>query len=236
MLILKYELDEKVAMKNNSSVVVISEEKFNWISKCDNIPFKRIIVAQPKQSNFNGRIYKFETLFENLKQNLNVEWNEIEIVNFFDVTSFVSTHSFDHLDENIDICSFSLYKIFGMPTSIGGLIIRRQTIQEYTPDFFGGGTVKGWLPTEDYLKYDPTDKLSYGTEPYIEYANALVGLKTWLDLTGGIENVQNWTSCCTEYALDKMEQLGIFKFYRQSTFEYGPIITFNGISLYVLLL
>lgn len=143
---------------------------------------------------------------------------------FSDVTSFVSTHSFVI---NVDLCSFSLYKLFGMPTSVGGLIIKRSLVRDYELNYFGGGSVRGWLPTEDYLRRDPVEQFSLGTEPYLEYASALIGLKTWLNLTSGIDHLEKWVNRLTTYTLDKMRQLKMFIIYRQPDLSYGPIIAFN---------
>ena len=141
-----------------------------------------------------------------------------------DATSYVSTHSYKI---SAEMSSFSLYKLFGMPTSVGGLIVKRSLLEDFKLNYFGGGSVQGWLPTEDYLKRDPVEQFSLGTEPYLEYASALIGLKTWLHLINGLQKLESWLENITTYALEKMKKVGIFKIYRSESQVYGPIIAFN---------
>ena len=72
------------------------------------------------------------------------------------------------------------------------------------------------------------EKFSIGTEPYLEYCSALVGLKTWLSLTGGIDAIHDWVHLLTKKCINEMKNFGIFEIYRNETlYSYGPIIAFN---------
>ena len=105
--------------------------------------------------------------------------------------------------------------------------MKRNLLEDFKLNYFGGGSVQGWLPTEDYLKRDSVDQFSLGTEPYLEYASALIGLKTWLHLIDGLQNLESWLEKLASYALTKMKELGIFKIYHNENYTYGPIIAFN---------
>ena len=72
---------------------------------------------------------------------------------FIDITSFVSSSKYSFDEEKPSISTFSLYKLFGLPTSIGGLIVKKSLSQSYQPAYFGGGSVKGWIPTADYVSF-----------------------------------------------------------------------------------
>ena len=41
-------------------------------------------------------------------------------------------------------------------------------------------------------KSNNEDRFSLGTEPFLEYPSALIGLKNWLSLTGGILKINKW--------------------------------------------
>ena len=70
-----------------------------------------------------------------------------------DITSYVSSSKYSFDAEKPSISTFSLYKLFGLPTSIGGLIIKKNLTESYQPEYFGGGSVKGWIPTSDYVSF-----------------------------------------------------------------------------------
>ena len=79
-----------------------------------------------------------------------------------------------------------------------------------------------------YVFRPDEERFSIGTEPYLEYCSALIGLKTWLRLAGGIVAVHNWVQLLTEKCINHMKSFGIFEVYRNETLHsYGPIIAFN---------
>ena len=62
----------------------------------------------------------------------------------------------------------------------------------------------------------------------MEYCSALIGLKNWLRITGGIDAINNWTQLLTTTCINRMENSGIFEIYRDERLhKYGPIIAFN---------
>ena len=79
-----------------------------------------------------------------------------------------------------------------------------------------------------YVFRPDEERFSIGTEPYLEYCSALIGLKAWLRLTGGIVGIHDWVQILTEKCTNQMKNLGIFEIYRNETSHtYGPIIAFN---------
>ena len=58
-----------------------------------------------------------------------------------DAASYVSTNQLDLQSVQPDFVSVSFYKIFGYPTGIGALLVKRSALNVLTKKYFGGGTV-----------------------------------------------------------------------------------------------
>ena len=165
-------------IKTSKSLLETEKVSFLKSSQLESPKISRIIVGYPKQSNFNGRIYASDTLskiMKIMKSSINDFVEDCDIITFLgrfqnisnlipsdcgssieplkDITSYVSSSKYSFDAENPSISTFSLYKLFGLPTSIGGLIIKKNLSQSYQPDYFGGGSVKGWIPTSDYVSF-----------------------------------------------------------------------------------
>ena len=165
-------------MKTSKPLLETEKVSFLKSSQLESPKISRIIVGYPKQSNFNGRIYASDTLskiMKIMKSSTNDFVDDCDIITFLgrfqnisnlipsdcgssiepfkDITSYVSSSKYSFDAENPSISTFSLYKLFGLPTSIGGLIIKKNLSQSYQPDYFGGGSVKGWIPTSNYVSF-----------------------------------------------------------------------------------
>ena len=71
------------------------------------------LLAMPLQDNFCGSIYN-----TNVKRESNVK-------TLIDVAAFVSTHALDLSLLDADYVCMSMYKIFGLPTSVGVLVNKK---------------------------------------------------------------------------------------------------------------
>ena len=142
----------------------------------------RLLIAYPAQSNFDG--FRGPSPVEQIQNHFNASSTYV----LLDIASLVSSTNIPFSSRQIDFAPFSFYKLFGLPTSLGGLIIRKELLKP-PEDFFGGGSVKAWLPTEDTaLEKEGTEAWSLGSPPSSEMLSALIGLNTWLEVTKGLEN------------------------------------------------
>ena len=78
----------------------------------------------------------------------------------------IENNGFNNL---IDITAISFYKIFGFPTGIGALIIKKDLNNYINKSYFGGGTVSSISAINDYkiFKNEIHDYFEDGTINYI---------------------------------------------------------------------
>jgi molybdenum cofactor sulfurtransferase len=188
----------------------------------------RLLISYPAQSNFDG--FRCSSPVEKIQKYLPSTSTYV----LLDIASLVSSSTIPFSSRQIDFAPFSFYKLFGHPTSLGGLIIRK-TLLKPPQDFFGGGSVKAWLPTEKIaFEKDDVESWSLGSPPSSEMLSALIGLNTWLELTNGLINLSSFLlNLCktTLTALNKITYSNgapAFEIYnRGNENSSGPIITFN---------
>uniref|UniRef100_A0A914H0P7 MOSC domain-containing protein n=1 Tax=Globodera rostochiensis TaxID=31243 RepID=A0A914H0P7_GLORO len=109
---------------------------------------KKSLFVMTAMSNFCGRVYDM-TLARTLKRVLGPHWFVC-----FD-SAALAPHS---PDIGLSLCDFaviSFYKMFGYPTGIGALIVRRSSVARCLQKkrYFGGGTVKFVSPTSNEVEF-----------------------------------------------------------------------------------
>lgn len=140
--------------KFNESLNIEMKQKF---TKYEEIIIGNTLFAFPAQSSFNG--YKFPiNCISNLKNGcLNSYIQEKyskTYKNWFvllDAASYVANCKLDLSQTCPDFVCISFYKIFGLPTGLGAVLVKNsssEVLKEKT--YFGGGTVDVLLSSEDY--------------------------------------------------------------------------------------
>ena len=125
------------------------------------------------------------------------------VYTMIDIAKASSTSPINLSRMDVDFVSLSFYKIFGLPTGLGALIVKRSSAKLLTLDsnlqsdtlYFGGGSVDAILPDEKYLV--PRKGLSRfvsGTPHYRGIANLTFGFKVIQEL-GGMETISKHTKC-----------------------------------------
>ncbi|GAA5898720.1 hypothetical protein JCM8208_004740 [Rhodotorula glutinis] len=119
-----------------------------------------------------------------------------------------------------DFVVASVYKIFGFPTSLGILLVRRASshllLRSPTPSFFGGGTLSSLSLSPPFThspRLDPSrtvhQALEHGTPPYLEVL-ALSHALDWLARTSGgsgLEGVGRHAAALREVAARELRGL-----------------------------
>ncbi|MFN0106179.1 MAG: aminotransferase class V-fold PLP-dependent enzyme [Bryobacteraceae bacterium] len=90
------------------------------------------LFAFPAQSNFSGVKHPLEIVARAQAQGWDV---------LLDAAAFVPTNRLDLSQVQPDFVSISFYKIFGYPTGVGALLIRRAAFEKLQRPWFAGGTV-----------------------------------------------------------------------------------------------
>lgn len=241
--------DENQLEKFNSKLV---ERKLD--SPNDNIPGANLFVY-PAQSNFNGRKYSLQ-LMEKVRDTgisdiaTNGEWFIC-----LDTASYLSTSPLDLSEHKPDFLVISFYKLFGFPTSLGALLIRKSDRMRNVLNakkFYGGGTVDMALIDEDKVclrncsctnGQERTIKnnsyhefLEDGTVPYLEIIAVDLAIEKWQKLTLGMgfNIIQTYVDYLRQYCMQALLSLKHFNgkslveiYQKNGNITYGPIVAFN---------
>lgn len=87
-----------------------------------------------------------------------------------------------------DFLSISFYKIFGYPTGIGCLLVKRSALVELMPSGFSGGSicyfVGPWSSSTKVLHYADDRRFEHGTPNYMAFDTVTYGLEYMMDEVG----------------------------------------------------
>ena len=117
-----------------------------------------------------------------------------------DIAKAASTSSINLRKLDPDFACVSFYKMFGAPTGIGALFVKRSSKQLLVPEwtetnvleqkqkgrrrYFGGGSVDIQLPTRDFVRLRSSlDSLVHGTINFRSILSLRLGLQE-IDLLG----------------------------------------------------
>jgi molybdenum cofactor sulfurtransferase len=194
----------------------------------------------PAQSNFNGRKYELNTkekLIENFDKN---NW-------YFclDTASLLSTSSLD-LSQNEnrpDFLVLSFYKMFGFPTGLGALLVRKTPHHLRLMDkksYFGGGNIQLALIDDNYVQFKNQslhEMYEEGTISYLDIIGVSLAIDKFQKLTfdQGFRLISLYMGSLSNYFIEHISELKhyngskLVELYRHSNphSEHGPIFSFN---------
>lgn len=155
------------------------------------------LFAFPAQSNFSG-----------VKHDLG--WIELAHQRGYDVlldaAAYVPTNRLSLREIHPDFMSLSFYKMFGFPTGVGALLVRREMINKLHRPWFGGGTVR-FVSAQNQMHLLATSGEGFedGTLNYLSIAAIPLGLD-FLDRIG-IESINAHVMRLTESLLSGLLEL-----------------------------
>jgi len=155
------------------------------------------LFAYPAQSNVSG-----------VKHDL--KWLDIAHENGWDVlldtAAFVPTNTLDLQKVKPDYACVSFYKIFGYPTGIGALLIRKTAFEKLDKPWFAGGTVSyASVTMPEFFLTDNQERFEEGTVNYLSIPAVQFGFE-WINKIG-MENIKKRISGLTEYLLKELQEL-----------------------------
>lgn len=111
------------------------------------------LFVYPAQSNFSGQKYPLTWINDIPNGHLTLEgfsplpgsW-----LVALDAASFVSTSRLDLLSYPAHFVAISFYKMFGFPTGLGALLVRKDCSQLLEKAYYGGGTVSATVSRERF--------------------------------------------------------------------------------------
>lgn len=161
------------------------------------------ILAYPKKDNFNGVLYP-SSWIEKIhgKSSESHKWMVI-----LDAAAYAPTHKLDLSKFHPDFVCVSFYKLFGFPTGVGALIIKKTSARILQRAYWGGSSVftaTATLPWE--IRFEGTAKWEDGTLPFLEIISLKAGFEA-MEMLGGIEAVHDHVALLTKYLSQELRSL-----------------------------
>lgn len=218
---------EVIDFINNKLQVISTFSDDNYKNTNSNNEYSNLFIM-PAESNFSGKIYNRE-LVNQVKEKYG------NTIFLYDVAKYISTDKLNMSDNLIDIVPISFYKIFGFPTGLGALIVKKSITKYLTKTYYGGGTTLINSANSNFHK-----KKSHFIEQYEDgspnYVN-IIYLDKLLDQTIDTVKVKKLTF----YFLQKIRELKhknekkVFEIYdinincdyEEFCKKHGSIIAFN---------
>ena len=155
------------------------------------------LFAYPAQSNFSGVQHSLEWIEEAHAAGWDV---------LLDAAAFVPTNRLDLSRWKPDMAALSFYKMFGYPTGVGALIVRKAMIEKLRRPWFAGGTIQIATVQGDGF-YRAPDAAAYedGTVDYLSIPAVDNGLRHLASI--GMEVIRERVHCLTGWLLARMADL-----------------------------
>lgn len=151
----------------------------------------------PAQSNVSGVKHDLEWIAYAKERGWDV---------LLDAAAFVPTSRLDLKVVGPDFVSVSFYKIFGYPTGLGCLLVRKDKFQKLHKPWFAGGTVS-WVSVlhESYYLVDDHERFENGTVDYLGIPAISFGLAFIKEI--GIDRINDRVKALSIYFRVKLEEL-----------------------------
>ena len=152
------------------------------------------LFAFPAQSNFSGVQYPLDVI----EQAQTLGWDVL-----LDAAAFVPTNRLDLSRWHPDFVALSFYKMFGYPTGLGCLLVRRKALAKLKRPWFAGGTITiASVQGDGHFYADDEAAFEDGTVDYLNIPAVEIGLRH-ID-TVGIDRIHDRVSALTGWLLDSL--------------------------------
>jgi molybdenum cofactor sulfurtransferase len=187
-------------------------------------PARENLFAYPAQSNFSGVKHPFDLVARAQAKGWRV---------LLDAAAYVPTNRLDLTAALPDFVTLSFYKMFGYPTGVGALLIRKSTFAELKRPWFAGGTVNfASVQGGAHVLARSEAAFEDGTLNYLSIPAVEIGLRHIQAI--GMELITERVRCLTGWILDELlvQKHGnahpMVRIYGPTTTEArGGTVTFN---------
>lgn len=158
---------------------------------------KNKLFAFPAQSNVTGVRHSLGWI----KRAHDCGWDVL-----LDAAAFVPSNKLDLKQLQPEYVSISFYKIFGYPTGLGCLLIRKDAFSKLHKPWFAGGTIKIASVLGDGFYFENGHpRFEDGTVNYLD----IPALKTGLEYINniGLDKIHTRIECLTGWVLERLQQL-----------------------------
>ena len=172
------------------------------------------LFAFPAMSNFSGVKHPLDLVAEAKAR----RWDVL-----LDAAAYVPTHRLDLSQVQPDFVSVSFYKMFGYPTGVGCLLVRRDALAKLARPWFAGGTVNfATVSGAAHILAPGEAGFEDGTLNYLSIPAVEIGLQHLAAI--GIDAVQSRVRCLTGWLLSQLVELR-HSSGRPMVRIYGPVTT-----------
>jgi molybdenum cofactor sulfurtransferase len=157
----------------------------------------RNLLAFPAQSNFSGVQHPLDLVDEAHA----LGWDVL-----LDAAAFAPTNRLDVAAIRPDFVACSFYKIFGFPTGVGCLLMRRDRLERMERPWFAGGTITiASVQGDGHHLHQDEAGFEDGTVDYLNLPAVATGLLHLEDI--GRDAVHTRVGCLTRWLLDALTGL-----------------------------
>ncbi|KAJ2556845.1 hypothetical protein EV175_001731 [Coemansia sp. RSA 1933] len=202
------------------------------------------LLAYPAQCNFSGERFPLgvsDEIHSVYAQNLDYDSKEhIPWWVLVDAAAYAATSplALDKLENGPDFVALSMYKLFGAPTGLGVLLIKRSSIPYLNTKrwYFGGGSVAGLVFDRQWqtFRHDIESRMEDGTVNFQDIISIHHALDAYERNYGSIYNVSLHVSSVVRYSEHAMGTLchsnGLpmcLIYGHADGCDYGPTVAFN---------
>lgn len=155
------------------------------------------LFAYPAQSNVSGIKHPLEYVRIAREKGWDV---------LLDAASFVSTSKLDLQAVRPDFACISFYKIFGYPTGIGCLLLRKEMFNKLVKPWYAGGTISLSAATYDgHFLMSNHERFEDGTVNYLSIPAITIGLDHIESI--GLPVIRKRVKCLTAWLLEELPAL-----------------------------
>ncbi|KAI8467267.1 MAG: pyridoxal phosphate-dependent transferase [Monoraphidium minutum] len=147
------------------------------------------LAAYPSLDNFEGRLYPLDWVEQiHARSTPQHRW-----LVALDAAAHAPTHALDLSRCKPDFVPISFYKMFGYPTGVGALLVRRDAAAALRPVYFGGGTTVDATAEDAWrIPLPAPEGLEAGTLPFLGIAALKHGFAQ-LEALGGMTAIEAHT-------------------------------------------
>lgn len=193
-------------LKRNGSVryVPVQYEDLQINEKCLGINLTESI----KQNGYHLFAYPAQSNASGVKHDL--KWIDVAQKNGFhvllDAAAFVPTSRLNLAQHQPDFVSISFYKIFGYPTGVGCLLIKKSSFDVLEKPWFAGGTVNlvSVVSQNKFLR-DGCERFEDGTLNYINIPAVEAGL-TYIESIG-MQRISERVNMLAQYVITELKSI-----------------------------
>lgn len=170
------------AVYRGAKFLCLQEDQIIQGSCCTSSDASCNLFAYSPECNFSGSKFPLEWI----KQVQNGKLGNGTWYTLLDAAKFCSTNELDLSQYYADFIAVSFYKIFGMPTGLGALLVNKRANSVLKKRYFSGGTVLASAADVQYhiLRTSLHEQLEDGTNNFLDICVLQDIIQTWKKLIG----------------------------------------------------